>query len=96
MMSIAEYIKKAIENKETITIRYIKYDGTVSVRTISEIQYSNEYGEYYEYISAYCHTRLERRTLKISRIREIEENKSISSTLNTKKPFSGKTAFTID
>lgn len=65
-MNIREYIDKAIREGKTITIKYIKFDGTQSTRTISNIQYSDEFGE--EYIKAYCHLREEERTFKISRI----------------------------
>ena len=40
-------IEKAIATKATIEISYIKSDGTASVRRLSEISYSEEYGNMY-------------------------------------------------
>ncbi len=91
-MTIKEYIDDAIINGKTITIRYEKYDGTISQRTISDIQYSDEYGYGEDYICAYCHLRNEKRTFKISRIKSVDGISSISSTnvsqSSPKKAFS--------
>lgn len=70
IMDIKEYINKAIKENRSITIKYQKYDGTISTRTLSNIDYSDEYGS--GYIQAYCHLRQENRTFKISRIREVD------------------------
>ena len=76
-MDVKEYIDKAIKENKTITIKYQKYDGTISTRTLSNLDYSDEYGS--GYIQAYCHLRQENRTFKISRIREVD---GISATAN--------------
>ena len=78
-MTIREYIDKAINSGNKVTIKYVKFDGSLSTRTISELEYSDEFGD--DYISAFCHMRQERRTFKISRIREID---GISSTIETR------------
>lgn len=69
-MSIESYIDDAIRNSKSITIKYIKYGGEISTRTLSDIKYSDEFGK--EYIEGFCHMRQERRTFKISRIREVD------------------------
>lgn len=63
---IKDDIKKAIDGGGTIEICYIKNNEESSIRTLSRIEYSNEYGP--SYISAFCHTRQEQRTFKIDRI----------------------------
>ena len=78
-MTIREYIDKAINSGNKVTIKYVKFDGSLSTRTISELEYSDEFGD--DYITAFCHMRQERRTFKISRIREID---GISSTIETR------------
>lgn len=70
---IESCIKNAIATNKAITIKYRKYDGSISERKISEIEYSSEYGN--EYIYAYCHLRKDYRTFKISRILDIVDNK---------------------
>lgn len=70
-MNLKEYLDNAIRTGKTITIKYSKYDGEQSVRQISNIQYSDEFGE--NYIEAFCHKRQENRTFKISRILSIED-----------------------
>ena len=75
-MTIREYIDKAITSGSKVTIKYVKFDGSLSTRTISELEYSDEFGD--DYISAFCHMRQERRTFKISRIREIDGISSIT------------------
>lgn len=69
-MGIREYIDEAIRTGKTVTIRYIKYGGEYSVRQISDIQYSGEFGD--DYIQAFCHKRQENRTFKISRIISVD------------------------
>lgn len=69
-MDLENYIEQAIREGRDITILYEKFDGTRSERTVSDIQYSEEYGK--EYISGFCHYRGEQRTFKISRIRKID------------------------
>lgn len=75
-MTIREYIDNAITSESKVTIKYVKFDGSLSTRTISELEYSDEFGD--DYISAFCHMRQERRTFKISRIREIDGISSIT------------------
>lgn len=77
-MSIIEYIEDAIQNGKSVTIKYEKYGGELSTRTLSDIHYSDEFGE--EYIEGFCHLRNERRTFKISRIREVDGIKAITYT----------------
>lgn len=94
-MSIIEYIDQAIAEGNDITIRYVKSDGTLSERTLSNAQYSDEYGD--EYISGYCHFRNENRTFKISRIREIKGVPGLtqgSAPTSTKTAYITKTAYT--
>lgn len=91
-MSIKEYLDKAIREGLDITIGYQKYDGTLSKRTISNVQYSNEFGE--GYISGFCHLRQENRTFKISRIREVNGISAYESpTTLGKTTYSTKTAY---
>lgn len=71
-MEIKNIIDEAIRNGRTITIKYQKYGGEYSERTISNIQPSEEFGE--GYIKAYCHLRQEDRTFKISRIISVSKN----------------------
>ncbi len=75
-MNIIEYIEEAIQNGKSITIEYEKYGGELSTRTLSDIHYSDEFGE--GYIEGFCHLRNERRTFKISRIREVDGIKAIT------------------
>lgn len=63
---IQDDIKKAIDEGLTIEICYIKNNGESSIRKLSKIEYSNEYGP--SYIYAFCHARQEQRTFKIDRI----------------------------
>lgn len=70
MSTRLSYIASAINGNKTIRIKYTKYDGTTSIRTISDIHYSKEFGS--DYIECFCHLRQERRTFKISRIEEID------------------------
>ena len=82
-MTISEYIAEAIKSGKTVKIKYVKYSGEISERTISDIKPSEEFGE--GYISAFCHLRNETRTFKISRIREVDGIQAISLTAPTKK-----------
>ena len=66
---ILKQIDDAVRNGLTIEIRYTKYGGETSVRTISDIHYSEEYGP--SYIEGFCHIRNEKRTFKISRITNV-------------------------
>ena len=79
-MSIIEYIEEAIQNGKSVTIKYEKYGGELSTRTLSDIHYSDEFGE--EYIEGFCHLRNERRTFKISRIREVDGIKATTTPSN--------------
>ncbi|MCQ2278347.1 MAG: WYL domain-containing protein [Bacteroidales bacterium] len=91
-MSIKEYIDKAIREGRDITIGYQKNDGTLSKRTISNVQYSDEFGD--GYISGFCHLRQENRTFKISRIREIDGISAYEGpTTLGKTAYSTKTAY---
>jgi hypothetical protein len=64
------YIDNAIRTGKTVTIKYIKFEGEYSVRQISDIQYSSEFGD--DYIDAFCHKRQERRTFRLSRIISVD------------------------
>lgn len=44
-MTIREYIDKAITSGSKVTIKYVKFDGCLSTRTISELEYSDEFGD---------------------------------------------------
>lgn len=66
---INDDILKAIETGAAIEIEYTKSDGTTSVRRLSEVQFSDEYGK--AYIDAFCHLRNERRSFKIDRISRV-------------------------
>lgn len=83
-MDIRDYINKAIQENKEITIKYQKYDGTVSTRRISNIELSDEFGD--GYIRAYCHLRNEERTFKISRIIEADGIKRYPSSI----PYSSR------
>lgn len=87
-MTIASYIDDAIINGKSITIKYVKYSGEISKRTISDLEYSEEFGD--DYIEGFCHLRQERRTFKISRIREVDGIKDVPS---VSVPRRTKTAF---
>lgn len=80
-MTISKYIAEAIKSGKTVKIKYVKYSGEISERTISDIKPSEEFGE--GYISAFCHLRNETRTFKISRIREVDGIQAIAPTKKT-------------
>ena len=65
-ITIEQLIKRAIEDGLTLQIEYAKNSFEKSSRVISNIKISQEYG--FGYISAYCHSRNEERTFKLSRI----------------------------
>lgn len=65
-ITIEQLIRRAIDDGLTLEIVYEKTRFDRSTRTISNLSVSNEYGA--GYINAYCHTRGEVRTFKISRI----------------------------
>lgn len=93
-MTIREYIEQAIAENRAIEIEYVKYDGTGSKRQVSDLSYSDEYGD--DYIVGFCHLRNEYRTFKISRIRKIDGKSfhTISNNLSAgKTAYSGKTAY---
>lgn len=93
-MTVKEYITKAIRENKSITIKYRKFDGSISTRRLSNVEYSDEFGE--DYIQAYCHLRNENRTFKISRIIEVDGIKasvstfSPNSTSNYSRTYSSK------
>lgn len=91
-MGISTYLDLAIRNGKTVTIKYVKREGEYSTRMISDIHYSNEYGNGDDYIDAYCHKRHERRTFKISRIIEIDGITNTSTFFQKNK--TNKTAYT--
>lgn len=92
-MTISEYIAEAIKSGKTVKIKYVKYSGEISERTISDIGPSDEFGE--GYITALCHLRNETRTFKISRIREVDGIKAFSSTVpTTKTGYTPKSSYT--
>lgn len=69
-MTIREYLNQAIKEGRTIKIEYVKDNGEHSIREVSNLSYSEEFGN--DYIDGYCHLRDEYRTFKISRIRKID------------------------
>lgn len=95
-MGIREYLDNAIKNGKTVTIKYIKYEGTFSTRKISDIQYSDEFGD--DYIQAFCHKRQEMRTFKISRILSVDDISNTASNnpghKKTKSAYTGNKAYT--
>lgn len=92
-MNLKECLDNAIRTGKTITIKYSKYHGEQSVRQISNIQYSDEFGE--NYIKAFCHKRQENRTFKISRILSIEDIADIPSSSSSVE-FKDKTTQAAD
>lgn len=91
---IYDDIQRAIDTGAIIEIAYTKYDGTASVRRLSEVQYSDEFGR--THIQAYCHKRNEQRTFKISRISRVtfinsteaaDEQAVLINPTNVKMPY---------
>lgn len=97
-MNIETYIEKAIAERKSITIKYIKYGGEISVRELSDLKYSDEFGN--AYIEGFCHLRHERRTFKISRIKEVDgiasnntDNISVRKIKHAYSPFNSHVFF---
>ena len=65
---ICSQIQDAINNKQDIIISYKKYDGTISERRISNVQFEHITIGYYDYIIGHCHMRQAERTFKINEI----------------------------
>lgn len=82
---IYKLIDSAIKYQWALVIKYCKYNGEISVRKISDIHYSGEYGK--NYIDAFCYKRHERRTFKIDRILNMEkaDENHILTNVPTKK-----------
>ncbi len=82
-------IQEAIDTGATIEIVYSNYGGEQSIRKLSDVEYSEEYGN--THITAFCHKRHERRTFKIDRIERVtflsggyaEEDNSAQSAIIT-------------
>ncbi len=87
-MSIKTYIDNAIREGKSITIKYVKFNGEISTRTLSDLQYSDEFGR--DYIVGFCSLRQEMRTFKISRIREVD---GIKASVPNVIPAKGKSAY---
>ena len=71
---IRSQIERAINSNSSIEISYIKYDGTSSIRKLSNIKYNNQYyhvGYANDHIDGYCHMRQENRMFKIDRITDV-------------------------
>ena len=91
---IYDEIQKAIDTGAIIEIANTKFDGTASVRRLSDIQYSEEYGN--THIEAFCHLRNERRSFKIERISRLtfisspeatSEQSTLINPTNVKMPY---------
>ncbi len=91
---ISEDIQRAIDTGAIIEIAYTKYDGTSSIRRLSDVQYSDEFG--HSHIQAFCHIRNEQRTFKISRISRVtfinspeaaDEQSILINPTNVKMPY---------
>ncbi len=69
---IKQMIEFAMDNDLYILMKYFKYSGESDMRTISSIQYTDEFKEWgYEtgvHIKAFCNLRNEERSFKIERI----------------------------
>lgn len=71
-MTFNEVIREAINNNNSrVEISYKSYNHGNSVRQLSNVAYSNEFGSGHNYISAFCHLRNEKRTFKLNRIEKI-------------------------
>lgn len=68
---IYDDIQRAIDTGAIIEIEYTKSDGTSSIRRLSDVDYTNEYGNGNTHIKAFCHMRNEERTFRIDRISRI-------------------------
>jgi hypothetical protein len=86
MATIRETIERAIRERKSIEIVYIKYSGEASKRIVSDIRFCNDYDEYgysNDHIRGYCHLRNEERTFKIDRIRSASIVESDTTSLNS-------------
>ena len=63
-------VAEAIKTDSAIEFYYSNYNGEASKRTVSNVDYSDEFGS--EYISGYCHLREEDRTFKIQRMSSVK------------------------
>ncbi|EAQ42510.1 WYL domain-containing protein [Polaribacter sp. MED152] len=73
-MYVKAQVKKAIIDKRNIFIKYRKFDGDISERLVSDLDYNNSYtddGFYNDHIKGFCHLRGEERTFRVSRITSI-------------------------
>lgn len=71
LIDIQNTIRKAVEENLNIEIEYEKSSGEYSVRKLSDVQYSDEFGTGFSHISAFCLMRNEERTFRIDRIKSI-------------------------
>lgn len=69
-MNVDAKIQEAITHNKDALIKYQKYTGEVTIRKISSIEKSDEFGS--NYIYAFCRLRNEWRTFRIDRIIEIK------------------------
>lgn len=81
-------IDQAIYSNAGISFTYTKYNGERTTRYVSNISYSNEFGEYgynNDHIKGYCHLRNAERTFRISRMSNISliRNQNIYSSYST-------------
>lgn len=74
-MTFNEVIKESVYNNCMVEISYKSYNQEKSLRQLSNVEYSDEFsnhhGSNYNYISAFCHLRNEKRTFKLNRIEKI-------------------------
>ncbi len=74
-MTFNEVIKESVSKNCRVEISYKSYNQENSIRQLSNVEYSNEFqkhhGNNYDYISAYCHLRNDKRTFKLDRIEKI-------------------------
>ena len=74
-MTFNEVIKESVYNKCMVEISYKNYNQEKSIRQLSNVGYSDEFGNHHgsnnNYISAFCHLRNEQRTFKLNRIEKI-------------------------
>ena len=84
-----QIIDQAIREKKDVVFKYTKYSGETSQRRVSNIAYSNEYGQYgfqNDHIKGYCHKRKEDRTFRISRISSLQLYSGINTTHKSPNP----------
>jgi len=73
--SIRGLLETAIKENQKIKILYEKFNGEESERELSDLDISNEFGEFgykNDHIKAFCHLRKEERRFKINRIKKIK------------------------